>query len=309
MVSWQLAERKEAAVGDEFVSRINEVVNIILAGDWQRYGASDGSSYYVVGDKAFWADLAEGNVGTVHSAPRAKSPAWKPREPLAEKYARELTASDQPEYRKDAFKRLKEAGVDRTRAAEAAARLLSSDPDWAGGLESSEQVNAVAQFIEVAIADGAIPSASALPGEADQYLFALQRLYLYEAINKYRKLCRRIGRLAPLPFQDRQLEEATRCWLYGFYRAAIVLAAAALEHLLKTITDTVFSASFPALVEKAKKDGKICEPYSEQATEVYEKRNDVVHRGIDPRAEDAEEVLVKVRGIMSSILPPVEDRP
>jgi len=288
----------------DFVSTLNEVVNLILAGHWTRYGARDGSLYYIIGNEdALWRDLTEGWAPGSGREPRSQAPTWKCPDIGVERYARALTGSEQPNYEERALEQLRESGIDVELVVGAVRKLLSSDPDWTAGLDR-EQIYALARYLEAVAADLTPIPDGLTELEAGQVSFALQQVYLCETVNRYTELCRRIGRLAPLPFPDRQLEEATQCWLHGFHRATIVLAAAALEHLLKTVTDTHFSASFPVLVDKAKEQGKVFEPNGEYAREVYHTRNAVVHKGWDPTAEDAEEMLIKVRGIMSSVLSP-----
>jgi len=55
---------------------------------------------------------------------------------------------------------------------------------------------------------------------------------LARVARKYGKIVDRWEQLDPLPFDDPQLEEASKAYLYGFYRSGVVLSASALEAVL-----------------------------------------------------------------------------
>ena len=67
------------------------------------------------------------------------------------------------------------------------------------------------------------------PGERSAIDSDRQRLFLQELGRIYPKLLDRSARLASLTFRDEQLAEASRCYLYGFWRATVVLSATALD--------------------------------------------------------------------------------
>lgn len=54
-----------------------------------------------------------------------------------------------------------------------------------------------------------------------------------------------------MEFADPQLEEASRCYLYGFSRAAVVLAVAAVETQLKRVTVKDWFEKYKELIETA----------------------------------------------------------
>ena len=65
----------------------------------------------------------------------------------------------------------------------------------------------------------------------DDDLFVLRRNdpWLEEFAERYPKAVKRATTLEWLPFSDPQLREASRCYLYGFFRATVLIAVAALE--------------------------------------------------------------------------------
>ena len=64
---------------------------------------------------------------------------------------------------------------------------------------------------------------------------ALEARFLKELMERFPKVVKRAAGFDWLPFSDPQLREAIRCYLYGFFRAAILVAVAALESRLKKI--------------------------------------------------------------------------
>lgn len=64
---------------------------------------------------------------------------------------------------------------------------------------------------------------------------------LKQLTNKYSKIVDRWEQLQHLPFDDPQLEEVSRTFLYGFYRASVMLCASAVETQLKLIVPSASS--------------------------------------------------------------------
>ena len=143
------------------------------------------------------------------------------------------------------------------------------------------------------------------------------RHYLTELSQIYPKLLKRLAKLDPLQFSDPQLGEASRCYIYGFWRATVVLSATALDsNLLRRVDRDVFEKRkqwsskkgkyFPLLVEQAVADNLLGQPaiagqktvYTEFANFVFTKRNAVVHKGLDTDRATAYDVLNKARGVI-----------
>ena len=111
----------------------------------------------------------------------------------------------------------------------------------------------------------------------------------------------RLRRLQALPFEDAQIHEATRCWLYGLHRAAVVLAAAALEKWMKRISGITRFETYEQFVNELVTRGRLLGPYDEWAKQVFKKRTGIVHHDHNPDSEEAEDVLTWVRGIVTSL--------
>lgn len=129
-----------------------------------------------------------------------------------------------------------------------------------------------------------------------------QKLFLRELSHKYRAILKRLVKLCPLTFEDHQLQEATRCWLYGFRRAAILLSASALEARLNHATGATRLESYKDLVDNAFALGTLKSPFDQRARDVFPMRNRVAHDDtFEPTSEDAEEVLTWSRGILTDL--------
>ena len=90
-----------------------------------------------------------------------------------------------------------------------------------------------------------------------------------ELSNRYPKIVDRSEQLEPISPSDTQLEEASRCYLYGFYRASIVLSATALESYLNPEGEWVVNGFYEHVVQKAVAKGMIDESLGFAAKDVF----------------------------------------
>lgn len=153
---------------------------------------------------------------------------------------------------------------------------------------------------------------------------AVQKLYLRELSRLFHKVVQRAASLEALEFSDPQLNEASRCYLYGFFRAAIILSASALETTLREamgqqginrLEDESRSDAgrkrgfFNLLVDEADRQGLLgrrTRPGEEAqlvvySREIFTNRTRVVHKGDVPTASSAEELLNKSREIIEHV--------
>ena len=77
--------------------------------------------------------------------------------------------------------------------------------------------------------------------ELEEASIEREKSCLKQLTNKYSKIVDRWEQLERLPVDDPQLEEASRTFLYGFYRASVVLCASAVETQLKLIVPSASS--------------------------------------------------------------------
>ena len=114
----------------------------------------------------------------------------------------------------------------------------------------------------------------------------------------------RLEQLQRISFHDAQLEEASRCYLYGFHRASIVLSASAQEAHLKRVTgrEDEYVGHTADLIKEALRREIIDNSLAEAARSVFKKRNKVVHENHDPSHDEAKEILALAKGVVSALL-------
>lgn len=95
-----------------------------------------------------------------------------------------------------------------------------------------------------------------------------------------------------MPFDDAQLEEAPRTFLYGFYRASVVLCASAVETQLKRIVPSAPAVDGPfSLIQSGQTTKLITRDLADIAKDLFRFRNRVVHDNLEPSHDEAKERL------------------
>jgi len=129
-----------------------------------------------------------------------------------------------------------------------------------------------------------------------------ERSCLKQLANKYSKIVDRWEQLERLPFDDPQLEEASRTFLYGFYRASVVLCASAVETQLKHIVPSTSAVDEPrSLIDSAQGGKLISRDLSDIARDLFRFRNRVVHDDREPSHDEAKERLGIARMLVSKL--------
>ena len=301
---------------------VQEVAAMLAADDWMRCAtADDGSFYYIVGMKAHGNELADGSAHMSLTVPQGN-----PLSTLGEYQAHGQVAAQRSfdYYIRRAATRLESYGVD--------SRLLRNfingdlkDPSFLQGHLGSPGTESFRAFSDLLqamlLAKGQAPTATEAERRSDLST-AVQKLYLRELSQLYPSVVKRASSLDVLDFSDPQLNEASRCYLYGFFRGAVVLAASALETNLRAAigdagVDCVRGRQrsqsggnfFGCLVDEADARGvlgKRIRPGQEAelvaySREIFNRRNGVVHKGDDPTAMVAAELLGKAREVIEFI--------
>jgi hypothetical protein len=122
---------------------------------------------------------------------------------------------------------------------------------------------------------------------------------------KYAKVVDQWAPLESLGVSDRPLlREATETYLFGFYRATVILSAAVVEDLLKQLTDTPLDerCKYPALVERAVKLGILNTRDQNALNDLLSFRNDVVHQNLTPSADQALAWLSQSRALVNTLI-------
>jgi hypothetical protein len=281
---------------------LRELVEGICADDWHRLSTEDqGRFYYIVGEHAAGVNEADPPNFNISEFPGEKpTESSKPPSPLAEAYVRSQIAGDHPDYLQRARRRLEQAGVNGS-IIDVFLKGKNNLSDWPREvfLGEGEMSRAFLDFLEACrvLKQRPLVLDRQETGEVD---ITREKIYLKEVCHRYEKMVDRSVELEPLPFEDPQLEEASECFLYGFYRAAVVLSAAAIETHLKAATKKEWFKQYKDLVNSARWQGKLTNELCESAEFVFKKRN-IVHKDDPVGHDDAQEVLVQARNVINHI--------
>jgi hypothetical protein len=221
-------------------------------------------------------------------------------------------------YVRKAASRLENCGIDPT----AIRGFMNGDlSSLAGqiGPPGTEQFAALSELLQALVMAKGIEPDDSL-SEADRRLelnLAVQKVYLREICRLYERVVVRAAALESLAFSDPQLNEASRCYLYGFFRGTVILSASALETTLRSVIGPKGTARV-----NASREGFFERPVDEAVAGqhlgssqhiggepeiavysrmIFRKRNDVAHRNLDPTGRVAEEILNKTREVLEFV--------
>jgi hypothetical protein len=138
---------------------------------------------------------------------------------------------------------------------------------------------------------------------------AMEAFFLRELAQRFPKVIKRAVVLDWLSFRDPQLREACRCYLYGFLRAAVLVAAAAVEERLKAVAHVEGLDKYRVLVDSVYGKAGMRKYDSSRASDLkdlFELRNDVAHEAVEPSAEKAAWALTLVRDTLDNLTDPEE---
>ncbi len=316
----------EARLGPPLPAVLRELADKLLADDWVRHATADDSSvYYIIGVKAHAADQGGQIEHLSFSVPPGGNVTV-----LGERQVHAQVASRKPEeyYLRRARKQLESTGIEPGEI-DRFLDLFERGEDFSP-VVAPWHINQPARFeafINVlhalALRRGAnvddLATESERRGAIDA---ALEKVYLDELSRLFESLVIRAGSLEELEFNDAQLNEASRCFLYGFFRGAVVLSASALETNLRAAVgpsgvervDRPASTSrkrgfFNLLVDEADAQavlGSRTRPGEEPplvaySRRIFAERTKVVHKGFVPTKQLAEELLTHTREVIEYI--------
>lgn len=301
---------------------LSEIVRALCEDDWIRRSTDDGATfYYVAGATAWRAGEAQERRFTVEDLPKTA-----PLTPVQESALHAQVAQPKrPRFFVDrSARRLKAAGAD-PRTVDDFVAACSGE---GGSLEFQRGAFRFEPGSEASAAFGDLLNALSMqagvdddvPTEADaraEAETATEKFYLQEVATLYRNLVQRAGGLDPLSVWDRHLNEASRCYLYGFFGAAVLLSSTAVEAALvaalpedkRPPKDSGGRGFYPLLVEAAVDLGllgprkTIGQPpvLATAAKDVFDARNKVAHSGYNPTSDEAHELLTQARVVTESL--------
>ena len=293
---------------------LREIAQKLIAGDWFKMISDDEKSfYYVIGRQSHDAELSHQAAFNNMMLPGGSARA--PIGPIGEFKMRSQVAGSHPDYLKQARERLYQSGAPPDLIDRAIANLLGDDDNDAVWAElrpykkSNPQLGwdyfmGYLKAYRVRLHEsGSVPlqldQDDELEVDADR-----EKLCLQELVKKYGKIVDKWEQLDELPFEEPLLEEATKTYLYGFYRAAVMLSASALEHNLKGAIGAKSFDRYSDLVDDAAALIGLRGADITLAKEVFKIRNKVVHDNYEPKRAEAREALEKARSVLIEFLPP-----
>jgi len=294
---------------------LNAIVDRLVADDWGEFRDEKANRhFFVVGLEAFWLYVEDPTVfNSLHFSGSQRLT------PKAEWFVRSQVAGAHPPvyYLPQAQRRLEEAGVP-AETIERLERLRGQGIDhfckggfedffkelrFDGSVSARQRNEALVEFLDAWGIRLSREGLEAVAESSEQELeVGRQKLFLKEVSRKYEKVVDRGSVLDPVTFKDLQLEEASKCYLYCFYRASIALSAEAVETHLKRCTGLVNDSNRDR-IEQAKSLGKLNQEGKIAANRVFDVRNEVVHDGLEPRHDEAQEVLLLAKEVINQLCP------
>jgi len=281
---------------------VKEITERLLGDDWYRVCTGDGTrKYYIVGAAEHAAELSGEAVFDGLQVPTSTKTG-----PLAEWAVRSQLADNKPaEFLNHARKNLERAGV----VAAVIDRFIAGHVDDLSGwtfdenVTRDERVRLLSSFFEaVRLAYSDQTSLQLDRDEEAEADRAREKLCLENVAKRYSKIVDRWEQLERLPFDDPQLEEASKTYLYGFYRAAVVLCASAVETELRHALTSVAEGSRTFdLVQAGEESRLIDRADADHARDLFRYRNRVAHDNAEPEADKAKVILAVARRLVSNL--------
>jgi len=309
------SKRIESQPNFPLTTALREIVDHLIADDWARWATADGSRfYYVVGMQAH---MAEEQGGPDHLSLAVGS--GRPVSLVGEQQVHAQLASQRPGeyYLRQVRSRLEASGITPAQVDRFLASLDTDEPAVEGWRPAEPGTNRHLAFIDLfralAIRGGVPPETIGDEAERKRELdAAFQKVHLDQLATMFQSIVKRAGALEPLTFADPLLNEASRCYVHGFFRGAVLLSATALEKCLKTalgLTDEDYLERYRILVDQARDAGALgpwegigAEPFhATQAREVFEQRRFVAHQGQEPSSALAADLLTKARQVVEFV--------
>jgi hypothetical protein len=294
---------------------LKEIVTALLDGDWVRYADDSGDHFYYVirnGDHTLEIKnhssfdnlfiLGRSEAGAFEDWYIRAALAEEPPDRLAKTRKRVIAAGISPEFFDAVIAASRSANSQeeiRKVLDEWMPRLVTDKLDGLNALLEALRIDRVRQR-QIFLSDSDRPSIRE----------ALEMRFLKELVERFPKVVKRASEFDWLSFSDPQVREASRCYVYGFFRAAVLVAASALEDRLKTVAGVEFLEKYDALVDSAFGVAGVCGPDPARALalkELFRLRNRIAHSGVEATQEEAARALDLVRETFESLTQQTEE--
>lgn len=290
---------------------LGQIIERLVSDDWEKRTTADGPWFFVIGREAFVACEASGGLSRVDYAEGVGEPFTSQKRALRKRLSGHTGLPLQSARRAALKAGLSEDTLDRLEATcrvrgpetftETDLAGLSTDGEKLTWPQLHGRVRAFSDFLDLIAGDAHHPEHRL--AERD-----IAKILLDEFAKRLPKMVARAARLSEMQFEDPRLEEASRCYLSGFYNAAAVLAVSALEGALRTALGLADDEprSLDDLINDASRKGSLGAgkgrrpPLADAAHQARIVRNKVAHGG-DVSSNESEEVLVRVRLVLEHL--------
>lgn len=281
---------------------LKEITEKLLHDDWYRVSTDDRArKYYIVGR----ADQASDLDGEADFS-RLEFPITTKPGPLSQWAVRSQLADNKPtNFLMGARQSIERAGVPPAAIDRFLAGEMHDLSDWKfrRGISAQERARLLSSFFQAArLSVSDAQSVELDRDELEEASVEREKVCLQQLTKKYSKIVDRWEQLERLPFDDPQLEEASRTFLYGFYRASVVLCTSAVETQLKHIVPSAPADDGPcSLIQSAQTARLIGRDLADIARDLFWFRNRVVHDNLEPSHDQAKERLVVARMLVGKL--------
>jgi len=285
---------------------VREVTAALLEGDWNRYKEGN-RYYYIIRERDHDAEIERGQVfgHTLSFHPEV--------EPFWDWYIRAALAEEPPDRLAAARKAVVQTGVDPKAFDEGIAACVAAPVDelmaavdpWMKRFLQNDQFDAFIAFMQ-ALRIERVRLGQLFVSEKDrpELRQALEARFLKELAERYPKAVKRATTFEWLSFSDPQLREASRCYVYGFFRAAVLIAVAAAETRLRSVCVADRWTSYSDLADLAFGPAGVGGTDKTRAAalkDLFELRHEIAHLGAEASAGDAEKALLLVRSTLEKL--------
>jgi hypothetical protein len=275
---------------------VGEMIQSLVNDDWVQMNLPDGTHYHILG-LTVWASHKDIEIEPTKTYPQRATVDSLDSHFIGSQLAAAPPAAD---YMKRAVEQAEREGVDLQKAREL---LSGKQQPWIPKDASAAWWEALTHYLHALIIDQIERGDLEMNDWPLDFGLARAKLYLQEFATRYERAVDRGGTFEALPFANPQLEEASRCYLYGFYRAAVTVAASALEATLKVRLQIRRADKYDTLVNDAWAAGLLGNDTAlkESAGHIFVMRNNVVHEGWAPSRHNAEEAVDLTRRILEHL--------
>ena len=292
---------------------VKEIATAVLAGDWTRYADESGDRfYYVLRESDHQSEVAEmiafRNMLVFEKPAADVFEEWYIRAALAEAPPDHWARARAAAVASGVEPRLVDSVIAAARSDASQSRLREVLDEWLPHLLADDRLDDLLALL-AAIRIERTRSGELFLSESERPALrrAFEARFLRELAERFPKVVGRACTFETLSFSNPQLREATRCYLYGFFGAAVLVSVAAVEARLKSVARVDRVDGYHGLVDAVFGAAGACgdDPATASALkDLFALRNRVAHDGVSPSAERAGEALILVRNTLERLVEP-----